>query len=156
MLTYRLCEEKDYAIWQKMNWDFMAEEIRDEELWNSTNQSSDEEFRQVFFDGLNSKDKISLLLFEDEGRVVGFANLIYIFSIWAKGKALILDDLFISPEYRGKGYGRRSVELIEQHAKDCGCKRIQFQSETTNPNAMSFYIAIGFTPSDMRFYVKYF
>jgi len=44
----------------------------------------------------------------------------------------------------------------EQFAKERGCKRLQFQSEVTNPNAMEFYISQGYSPADMKFYVKYF
>lgn len=35
------------------------------------------------------------------------------------------------------------------------CKRLQFQSETTNPGARSFYKAMGYRPADMFFYIKY-
>ncbi len=45
--------------------------------------------------------------------------------------------------------------MLEEYAKERGCKRIQFQSELTNPNAMEFYRAIGYQPADMKFYVKY-
>lgn len=79
-----------------------------------------------------------------------------IYSIWTHGKALILDDLYLRPSARGKGYGKNSLELIEQFAKERGCKRLQFQSEITNPNAMEFYISQGYNPTDMKFYVKYF
>lgn len=79
-----------------------------------------------------------------------------IFSVWTHGLAFIIDDLYLRKECRGKGYGRQAMEIIEQFAKKRGCKRLQFQSEFTNPDAMKFYIAVGYTPTDMKFYVKYF
>ena len=87
---------------------------------------------------------------------MGFANLMTIYSVWTHGKALILDDLYLRPQVRGKGYGRQALVYIEKFAQERGCKRLQFQSEVTNPNAMEFYISQGYSPADMKFYVKYF
>lgn len=156
MFTWRLCKEEDYKIWTQLNKDFMDEEIQDDGLWNNTNQQSDEKFYDTFSRALASEELISLLLFEENGKPVGFANLMTIFSIWTHGKAIILDDLYLCPQVRGKGYGKRALEYIEQFAVERGCKRLQFQSEVTNQNAMEFYISQGYSPADMKFYVKYF
>lgn len=107
-------------------------------------------------DALASKDLITLIIFEEYGVHVGFANVMTIYSIWAHGKSMVLDDLYLKPEVRGKGYGRIALKYIEEFAENEACKRIQFQSEITNPEAMKFYKAVGYTPTDMKFYVKYF
>lgn len=156
MFTYRLCNESDKEYWIAMNREFMAEEIQDDDLWNNTNETSDEQFSHTFMEALESKELISLVIFEEDGKPVGFANLMTIYSIWTHGKALILDDLYIRPEARGKGYGKQSLEFVEKFAKERDCKRLQFQSEVTNPNAMKFYISQGYNPTDMKFYIKYF
>ncbi len=156
MFTYRLCNENDKGCWIAMNREFMAEEIQDDGLWNNTGQTGDEQFANTFTEALESEEMISLMIFEEDGKPVGFANLMTIYSIWTHGKALILDDLYLRPEVRGKGYGRKALEYIEEFAKKRGCRRLQFQSEVTNPNAMEFYIAQGYSPADMKFYVKYF
>lgn len=156
MFTYRLCDMNDSAIWIAMNREFMAEEIQDDDLWNGTGQADDEQFSHTFTEGLNSDDLISLMIFEENGVAVGFANLMTIYSVWAHGKALILDDLYLRPDVRGKGYGKQALEYIEGFAAERGYKRLQFQSETTNPNAMEFYVSQGYSPADMKFYVKYF
>ncbi|MBQ6900820.1 MAG: GNAT family N-acetyltransferase [Firmicutes bacterium] len=156
MFTYRLCNENDKGCWIAMNREFMAEEIQDDGLWNNTGQTGDEQFANTFTEALESEEMISLMIFEEDGKPVGFANLMTIYSIWTHGKALILDDLYLCPEVRGKGYGRQTLAYIEQFAKERRCKRLQFQSEVTNPNAMEFYIAQGYSPADMKFYVKYF
>ena len=82
-----------------------------------------------FSEALNSKELISLFMFEENGRPVGFANLMTIFSVWSHGKALILDDLYIVPEERGKGYGKKALQFIEEFANERQYKRLQFQSE---------------------------
>lgn len=156
MFTYRLCDINDKKYWIAMNREFMAEEIQDDDLWNGTGQADDEQFSHTFSEALASDDLISLMIFEEDSVPVGFANLMTIYSIWAHGKALILDDLYLSPDVRGKGYGKQALEYIEQFAAERGYKRLQLQSETTNPNAMEFYISQGYSPADMKFYVKYF
>lgn len=156
MFTYRLCNKNDLSCWTAMNRAFMAEEIQDDGLWNNTGQTSDEQFAKTFEEAMESDALISLMLFEEDGAPVGFANLMTIYSIWTHGKALILDDLYLYPQVRGKGYGKKALEYIEEFAMNRGCKRLQFQSEVTNPNAMEFYISQGYSPADMKFYVKYF
>ena len=155
MFTYRLAAEADREIWIKLNREFMAEEIQDADLWNNTGETGDDQFTETFRQARNSKDMIRLMLFEENGQIIGFANLLIIFSVWSHGKALIIDDLYITKENRGKGFGRSALEQIEEYARQIGCNRLQFQSELTNPDAMEFYKAVGYTPADMKFYVKY-
>jgi len=156
MFTYRLCSKNDIDCWIAMNREFMAEEIQDDSLWNNTGQTGDEQFTHTFCEALESEELISLMIFEEDGKPVGFANLMTIYSVWAHGKAMVLDDLYLRPGVRGKGYGRQALVYIEEFAKERGCRRLQFQSEVTNPNAMEFYISQGYSPADMKFYVKYF
>ena len=142
MFTWRLCNERDCEIWTQLNKAFMDEEITDDELWNNTNKEDNDRFHSTFSEALNSKELISLFMFEENGRPVGFANLMTIFSVWSHGKALILDDLYIVPEERGKGYGKKALQFIEEFANERQYKRLQFQSEFTNRNAMEFYISM--------------
>lgn len=155
MFTYRLCKKEDCQTWIRLNRAFMAGEIQDDELWNGTDQVSDEQFAATFDEALEAEDLIRLLLFEEDGEPVGFVNLMLIFSVWSHGLALVIDDLYLDEAVRGKGYGRMAMAFIEDFAKQCGCRRLQFQSELTNPGAMAFYQAVGYQPADMKFYVKY-
>lgn len=156
MFTYRKCQPQDCGVWTEMNLAFMAEEIQDAELWNNAGETSEAEFAETFEAALKKPDMIDLVLFEEDGVPIGFANLMTIFSIWSQGLALIIDDLYLMPEHRGKGYGRQALAYIEELAKEKCCRRMQFQSELTNPEAMRFYMAVGYAPADMKFYVKYF
>lgn len=155
MLSWRLCNSNDCEIWTQLNKSFMKEEIQDDALWNNINQNENKTLYNTFLEALNTPDLITLMMFEEDGKPVGFANLMTIFSVWSHGKALILDDLYLRPEKRGKGYGKQALAFVEEFAKRAGCKRLQFQSEITNPDAMEFYMAIGYKPTDMKFYVKY-
>ena len=155
MLRYRLCNEKDCTVWIKMNRDFMKEEINDNEFWNEADRISDGEFRKVFLAGLNSPEQVRFIMFEEDEEPVGFANLMTAFSVWSHGKTMIVDDFYFKAGMRGRGYGRRGMEMIEEYAKAEGCKRLQLLAALTNENAMDFYKAIGYQSTDMKFYVKY-
>ncbi len=155
MIKIYACEKRHEDIWIKLNREFMDSEIQDDASWNDTQNEPDSVFQNTFREALENPQLIILLLFEEDGEVVGFANLMTIYSVWAHGKALILDDLFIRREHQGKGLGKEFMQYLTGYAKDKGYKRLQFQSEFTNPGALAFYTKIGFTPVDMHFYVKH-
>ena len=154
-MNLRLCEKFDEQIWIELNQEFMNFEIQDNSLWNNTQKNSREVFKQTFIEALENSDLIKLFLIEYENEVIGFANLIIIFSIWAHGKALILDDLFIKEDYRKKGLGKKALDCIELYAKENRYNRLQFQSELTNHAAFAFYTSIGYVSTKMHFYMKH-
>ena len=154
-MNIRLCCPDDERSWIDLNREFMNFEISDDSPWNDTEKTPDSIFKNTFRAALQNRELIVLLIIEVDGTPVGFANLMTIFSVWSHGKALILDDLYIKEEYRGKGYGKETMAYIEAYAEKNGYKRVQFQSEHSNPNAKKFYEAIGYTATGMYFYVKY-
>jgi len=154
-MDIRKCEERDEKIWIRLNREFMDFEIQEDGVWNNTQDKPDTIFINTFREALNNPELITMFLFELEEEIVGFANLMTIYSVWAHGKALVLDDLYIREEYRGKGLGKEAMEFFVAYARNNGYKRLQFQSELSNPGAMAFYKKIGFTPVDMHFYVKH-
>ena len=155
MFDYRECNERDCTVWVEMNRAFMREEIREGDVWNDANQISNSEFREIFLKGLTMPDHIRFLMFEEDEEPIGFANLMLVYSVWSHGTAMIIDDFYFAIGHRGRGFGRRAIEMIAEYAKELGCKRLQLQAEFTNPDAIEFYKAIGFLKTDMEFFVKY-
>ena len=145
----------DKAIWIKLNREFMEFEIQDDKLWNHIDKAKDEELGEVFDEALETPELITIFMIEDRGKIVGFANLMTIYSVWSEGRALIIDDLYIDTRSRGRGLGRQTMKEIENYARSHGYKRLQFQSEETNPQAKAFYTKIGYTPAAMSFYMRY-
>ena len=145
----------DKAIWIKLNREFMEFEIQDDNLWNHIDKSKDEELGEFFDEALETPELITIFMIEDRGKIVGFANLMTIYSVWSEGRALIIDDLYIDTRSRGRGLGRQTMKEIENYARSHGYKRLQFQSEETNPQAKAFYTKIGYTPAAMSFYMRY-
>jgi len=88
-----------------------------------------------------------LLAFEGES-AVGFAVYFYNFSTWLGRPGLYLEDLFVKPEKRGKGYGRALLVELAKIARDRGCGRMEWAVLNWNEPAIKFYRALGAKPMD--------
>ena len=155
MLRYRICTQRDCTVWVDLNRAFMREEINDNEFWNEADKLTDNEFRNLFTEGLNAEHQVKFILFEEDEEPIGFANLMLTFSVWSHGKIMIVDDFYFRPGDRGRGYGSAAMQMIEEYAREQGCKRIQLHAEAHKPNAINFYKAIGYIQADVKFCVKY-
>jgi GNAT superfamily N-acetyltransferase len=88
-----------------------------------------------------------LLAFEEESPV-GFAVYFYNFSTWLGRPGLYLEDLFVKPEKRGKGYGRALLMELAKIACDRGCGRMEWAVLDWNEPAIKFYRGLGAKPMD--------
>ena len=88
-----------------------------------------------------------LLAFEGQSPV-GFAVYFYNFSTWLGRAGLYLEDLFINPEKRGKGYGRALLVELAKIARDRECGRMEWAVLDWNEPAIKFYRALGAKPMD--------
>ena len=86
-----------------------------------------------------------LLAFENE-IPVGFAVYFFNFSTWMGRPGLYLEDLFVRPELRGKGYGRALLVRLAQIAQDRGCGRMEWAVLDWNEPAIQFYKKLGAKP----------
>jgi len=88
-----------------------------------------------------------LLVFEGESPV-GFAVYFYNFSTWLGRPGLYLEDLFVKPDKRGKGYGHALLVELAKIARDRGCGRMEWAVLNWNEPAIKFYRALGAKPMD--------
>jgi GNAT superfamily N-acetyltransferase len=88
-----------------------------------------------------------LLAFEGKSPV-GFAVYFYNFSTWLGRPGLYLEDLFVKPEKRGKGYGRALLVELAKIARNRGCGRMEWAVLNWNEPAIKFYRALGAKPMD--------
>ena len=86
-----------------------------------------------------------LLAFEKESPV-GFAVYFYNFSTWLGRPGLYLEDLFVKPESRGKGYGRALLVELAKIARDRRCGRMEWAVLDWNEPAIKFYRTLGAKP----------
>jgi GNAT superfamily N-acetyltransferase len=99
--------------------------------------------REVLF---GPKRSAEVLLALEKGEPVGFAVYFYNFSTWLGRPGLYLEDLFVRPAVRGKGYGRALLERLAQIAQDRGCGRMEWAVLDWNDPAIQFYRKLGAEP----------
>ena len=101
--------------------------------------------REVLF---GAKPSAEVLLALEAGEPVGFAVYFFNFSTWLGRPGLYLEDLFVRPNLRGKGYGRARLERLAQIAHERGCGRMEWAVLDWNEPAIQFYKKLGAQPMD--------
>ena len=81
-----------------------------------------------------------------DGREVGFALYFYNFSTFIGHSGLYLEDLFVWPEYRGKGYGKALLLHLVKTAREHQCGRMEWMSLDWNKPSNDFYLSLGAVP----------
>ena len=87
-----------------------------------------------------------VLLAEDDGQVVGFALFFYNYSTFVGKPGIYLEDLFVLPEYRGRGNGKALFQAVARVAVERGCGRMEWVAHSWNEPAVRFYQSFGATP----------
>lgn len=85
---------------------------------------------------------------EEDGEVIGFALFFHNFSTFLGRKGLYLEDLFILPEKRGRGYGKAMLKYLGNLALERRCGRMEWICLDWNKPALSVYRSIGAVPLD--------
>lgn len=94
-------------------------------------------------DGFGPNPFFNCLIAEDDGRPAGFAFYFFNYSTWLGRPGLYLEDLFVMPEFRGRGVGRALLQRVAAIAVEKGCPRLQWEVLDWNQPAIDFYKAMG-------------
>lgn len=94
------------------------------------------------------KQKAEVIFAVADGKEVGFALFFHNFSTFLGRAGLYLEDLFVKPEYRGKGYGKAILKKLAAIAVERGCGRLEWSCLDWNTPSIDFYRALGAVPMD--------
>ena len=83
-----------------------------------------------------------------DGKPVGYAVYFFSFSTWLGRNGIYLEDLYITPEQRGSGAGRRLLRHIAREAVANECGRLEWSVLDWNEPAIGFYRSLGAEPQD--------
>lgn len=83
------------------------------------------------------------VLGEENGVPVGFALYFYNYSTFKVKRGLYLEDLFVLPEYRKKGYGKKLLLHLAKMAHEQGCGRMEWCCLDWNTPSIGFYKSLG-------------
>lgn len=95
---------------------------------------------------LFDKHQAHVIIGEEQGVPVCFALYFYNFSTFQGKHGLYLEDLFVKPDYRGKGYGGAMLAWLAQKAREEDCGRFEWICLDWNAPALKVYRRIGAEP----------
>ncbi len=98
--------------------------------------------------------QIAEVIFAMEGEVeIGFALFFHNFSTFVGRGGIHLEDLYVYPQYRRKGYGKGLIQQIAKIATDRNCGRVEWTCLDWNTPSIEFYLSLGAVPmSDWTIY----
>ncbi|GGW75006.1 GNAT family N-acetyltransferase [Alteromonas halophila] len=134
-LTIRNAEPRDVSLILSFIKDLAIYEKAEEEV-----EATPEDIQKTLFDvGATAH----ALICESEGKPVGFAVYFFNYSTWQGQNGLYLEDLFVSPEYRGIGAGKALLQHLARLAVEKGCGRFEWSVLDWNTPAIEFYESLG-------------
>ncbi len=92
------------------------------------------------------KNKAEVIFALDGEKEVGFALFFHNFSTFLGRAGLYLEDLYVQPEARGKGYGKGLLKQLAAIAVERGCGRLEWCCLDWNQPSIDFYLSLGAEP----------
>lgn len=92
------------------------------------------------------KQKAEVIFALENGREVGFALFFHNFSTFLGKTGIYLEDLYVMPEFRGKGYGKGLIKTLAKIAVERGCGRFEWWCLDWNKPSIDFYLSLGAEP----------
>jgi GNAT superfamily N-acetyltransferase len=135
MLTIRPATASDIPLIQQFIRD-LAEYEREPAAAVATQQD-------LLRDGFGPEPKYRCTIAEWDGQPAGFAFFFYNYSTWQGKPGLYLEDLFVKPNFRGKGIGKSLLLNLAKIAVAENCGRFQWQVLDWNTPAIDFYQSLG-------------
>lgn len=95
---------------------------------------------------LFDKEAAEVLFVCENGTEVGFALFFHNFSTFLGRAGIYLEDLFVDPAHRGKGYGTALIRELARIAVTRGCGRLEWCCLDWNEPSIEFYKSLGAVP----------
>lgn len=97
---------------------------------------------------LFEKEKAEVIFLMVEEKEVGFALFFHNFSTFLGRAGIYLEDLYVMPDYRGKGYGKALLKELARIAVERGCGRLEWWCLDWNRPSIDFYLSLGAEPME--------
>ena len=133
-LTFRNAERKDTLLILQ----FIKELADNEKMLNEV--VADETTLETW---IFDKQKAEVIFALEDGKEVGFALFFHNFSTFLGRAGIYLEDLYVKPECRGKGYGKAILKKLASIAVERGCGRLEWWCPDWNKPSIDFYLSLG-------------
>lgn len=136
---FRFAEEKDVSLIL-----YFIKELAEYEKMLDEVIATEEILKEWIFD----KKKAEVIFALEDGVEVGFALFFHNFSTFLGRSGIYLEDLYVKPEFRGKGYGKALLKKLAQTAVERGCGRLEWWCLDWNKPSIDFYLSLGAQPME--------
>jgi len=144
MLSLRALASDDYQSWKRL-WDGYLKFYE--------TALSDEITSNTWSEVLDPKGLITGFVAEVDSEVCGIAHCFLRPSTWHKVDYLYLEDLFVDPNYRGKGVGRALLDRAASYGRQIGAERLYWITKEDNAQARALYDA--FVKGEASGFIQY-
>ncbi len=134
---FRVANEKDTALILQ----FIKDLAEYEKMQGEVIATEDLLYEWIFV-----KKKAEVLFVLENEAEVGFALFFHNFSTFLGRAGIYLEDLYVKPAYRGKGYGKALLKKLAQIAVERGCGRLEWWCLNWNQPSIDFYLSLDAEP----------
>lgn len=117
-------------------------EIATYEKMQSDVKNTEEEIKEKLF----NKHYADVIFLMKDNKEIGYALYFFTYSTFTGKPSLYLEDLFIYPEYRKNGYGKKTFKHLIKIALDNDCERMEWCCLNWNKPSIEFYLNLKATP----------
>ena len=136
-IGFRFAEEKDCSLILSF-----IRGLAEYERMGDQVVATEELLREWIFE----KKKAEVIFVCEDDREVGFALFFHNFSTFLGRAGIYLEDLFVLPEYRGKGYGKAMLRKLAEITLERGCGRLEWACLDWNKPSIDFYLSLSAEP----------
>ena len=104
--------------------------------------------KELLNEWIFEKNKAEVIFALENGKEVGFALFFHNFSTFLGRAGIYLEDLFVMPEYRGKGHGKSLIKELAKITVERGCGRLEWTCLDWNKPSIDFYLSLGAIPME--------
>lgn len=101
--------------------------------------ATEESLKESIFDN----NRAEALLIELDNKVIGYIVYFFNYSTFVGRDGIYIEDIYIKPEYRGQGLGKKCFEFLVKIAKEHKCQRVEWTCLDWNEPSLKFYKSIG-------------
>jgi GNAT superfamily N-acetyltransferase len=134
MLTIRAATIADAALLRRMIWELADFEKEPDQVWTTE--------ADIARDGFGANPQFQALIAEWHGQPAGYALFSSYYSTW-RGPGLYLEDLFVRPDFRGRGIGGALLARVARTAEQENRSFLKWEVLHWNQSAIEMYKALG-------------
>lgn len=143
-LSFRVAERADTPLILQL-----IKDLADYEKMSDKVVADEKTLEEWIFD----KQKAEVIFALEDGYEIGFALFFHNFSTFLGRAGIYLEDLYVKPGYRDKGYGKAILKKLASIAVERGCGRLEWWCLDWNKPSIGFYLSLGAEPmSDWTVY----